>query len=188
MENSDLGAPGARQYIESVSDLRKQKDSFFREDASSPLPVEMRAAFQGLEYYPVDPSWALMLPFVKDPSLETVSISTNTGEVRRLTREGYVEFVHKGQTARLHLYREQDGSRAPGSYWMPFVDAGAGRETYPAGRYLDVEVQPDGTVILDFNLAYNPYCAYGLNFVCPLAPRENRVPFLISAGEKGFHR
>jgi uncharacterized protein (DUF1684 family) len=72
---------------------------------------------------------------------------------------------------------------------MPFMDSQAGRETYGSGRYLDIEEQPEGNSIylIDFNAAYNPYCAYGKGYSCPMTPRENRLGIPIPVGEKSFH-
>ena len=70
--------------------------------------------------------------------------------------------------------------------FIPFVDAQAGKETYGAGRYLDPEVLPDGRLVLDFNLAYNPYCAYNERYSCPIPPAENRLEAVIQAGEKSY--
>ena len=112
---------------------------------------------------------------------------TSTGEERRYSKLGTVEIEHDGARGRLGLYRPMETAAGEDSVWVPFIDAAAGKETYPAGRYVDAEMLPDGTVLIDFNLAYNPYCAYGWEgYSCPLTPRENRLPFAVPAGEKGF--
>ncbi len=87
----------------------------------------------------------------------------------------------EGQEAELTLYSNQDG------FFLPFADNLAGKETYPAGRYIEPEQLADGKFLVDFNLAYNPYCAYNDAWSCPLTPAENRLKVAIRAGEKIFH-
>lgn len=176
------------EYVRSVLEWRAEKERFFKGGPDSPVPAALTASLRPLEYYDVDPAWRLQLPFVKDPNPETIVLITNTGERRSYARLGRVEFDRDGAHVRLHLYWEigRAGERRP--LWAPFVDAGAGRETYPAGRYVDAELLPDGTALVDFNLAYNPYCAYGWgSYSCPLTPRENRLSIAVRAGERGFH-
>ena len=176
-------------YAEEVLAHRRWKDALFKSGSKSPAPGALRAHLAPLEYYPVDPAWRLRLPVIRYPRPETFRLITNTGEARAISRVGRVEFARDGTNVKLQLYREVDEDSPAERVWVPFIDAGSGRETYPAGRYLDGELMADGTVLLDFNLACNPYCAYGWNgYSCPLAPRENRLPIAVRAGEKGFHR
>jgi uncharacterized protein (DUF1684 family) len=177
----------AGDYASQVHGARREKEIFFRDSPQSPAPASLRSTLAPLEYYPIDPSWRLTLPLRKDPRRPRLRIVTSSGELRRIVREGTVTFSREGRTLSLALYREED-QPSEGGYWVPFVDAAAGRETYPAGRYLDVRPEVDGRVVLDFNYAYNPYCAYGWNYSCPMAPPENRLPIVVAAGEKGFHR
>ncbi len=104
-----------------------------------------------------------------------------------MRREGHVEFMRDGVLVKLALFHILDDPVPENSLWLGFADAGSGKETYPGGRYIDTELRSDGTVLLDFNYAYNPYCAYGYAFSCPLAPSENRLKVPVRAGEKGFH-
>jgi uncharacterized protein (DUF1684 family) len=108
-------------------------------------------------------------------------MQTTTGDVQTYERFGRVRFPVAGEEAALTIYRNENG------FFLPFVDALAGNETYGAGRYLEPEELPDGTLLVDFNLAYNPYCAYNENWSCPITPAENRLKVPIRAGEKVFH-
>ena len=129
------------------------------------------------------------MPFQRYPNPETMAMITSVGENRPMKRLGQIEFDREGARIKLQLYRAVDTERDENSLWIPFADAGAGRETYVAGRYVEADLLPDGTVLVDFNRAYNPYCAYGwVNYSCPMTPHENRIPIAIRAGEKGFHR
>ena len=107
-------------------------------------------------------------------------MQTSSGDARAYLRYGRLRFTLDGQDVALTLYADVDS----GAFFLPFVDALRGRETYGAGRYLDPEPLADGQFLVDFNLAYNPYCAYNDDWSCPLTPVENWLPVPIRAGEK----
>ncbi len=113
-------------------------------------------------------------PFTEQDDL---LIETTTGEKRVYLRYGEFRFLVEGVEARLTIYETDHG------FFLPFVDVNASRETYGAGRYLDPEPLPGGRFHVDFNLAYNPYCAYAPKWSCPLTPFENRLSVAIRAGE-----
>ncbi|MBZ0286523.1 MAG: DUF1684 domain-containing protein [Anaerolineae bacterium] len=157
---------------------RRQKDQFFKTHPQSPLTPEQQALFTSLSYY--DPNPALDLTVTIEPIADGqfVPIQTTTGEVRQYKRYGQFTFDVDGQEARLTVYEADYG------FFLPFVDAGAGTETYPAGRYLEPEYLGDNRFHIDFNHAYSPYCAYGEGWSCPITPAENRLKVAIRAGEK----
>ena len=115
------------------------------------------------------------------PVKEKVEMQTTTGDVQTYERFGRFHFQAEGQEAELTIFQSSNG------FFLPFVDSLAGKETYPAGRYLEPEPLADNRFIVDFNLAYNPYCAYNEMWSCPITPLENRVKVPIRAGEKIFH-
>jgi uncharacterized protein (DUF1684 family) len=177
------------EYIASVLEHRSHRDAFFAKGKDSPVPAGEKASWPPLQYFPVDPSWRLTLRFFPEPKPRDLTLPSSAGENRHYWRLGRVTIEREGMRHDLFAYRAADSKRGETSLWIPFVDAEAGRETYPAGRYLDADLLPDGTVLVDFNLAYNPYCAYGWSrYSCPLTPRENRLPFAVKAGERGYHR
>lgn len=163
--------------------FRREKDEFFRSSPYSPLTPEQRRDFHGLRYFPPSPELALVVEVEEFTKKAIISMQTNTGDVQSYERYGEFRFRVEGEDARLTLYHSEQG------YFLPFSDALAGRETYPAGRYLEPEELPDGRFSVDFNLAYNPYCAYNDRWSCPITPAENRLKVAIRAGEKIFaHR
>jgi uncharacterized protein (DUF1684 family) len=107
-------------------------------------------------------------------------MQTSTGEVQTHQKYGRFKFTVEGQAAELTIYAGENG------YFLPFADSLAGTETYGAGRYLEPEPLGEGKFLVDFNVAYNPYCAYNQNFSCPIPPKENRLKVAIRAGEKVF--
>ncbi len=167
-----------------MSDLqafRNEKDDFFGHHPQSPLTREQRRNFQGLNYFPEDESLRLEVKVEEFPAKERIQMQTTTGDVQIYERFGRFCFQVDGQDAELTIYRSPDG------FFLPFVDSLAGRETYPAGRYLEPESLPGNCFLVDFNLAYNPYCAYNEMWSCPITPLENRLKVPVRAGEKLFH-
>ena len=161
---------------------RSAKDAFFRSSPHSPLPQEARVSFEGLAYFPVDATYrveAIELGPYEGDGPEDFAIPTSDGDLRPARRAGSLQFELGGRALSLTAY-----DLGSGGLFVPFQDATSGSETYGAGRYLDLEPEPDGTYILDFNLAYHPYCAYSPDYSCPLTPAENRLPVPIAAGER----
>lgn len=160
--------------------FRKEKDNFFA-GGHSPLPEDVRLAFDGLKYF--DPDENLDLELVVDPSDgEAIEVQTSDGGTRRYTRAGLVSFDVNGEEVQLTLFTTAGDS----GYFLPFRDATSGKESYGAGRYLDLDEAVDGKIAIDFNMAYNPYCAYSEAYSCPLPPSENWLTVPIKAGEKNY--
>jgi uncharacterized protein (DUF1684 family) len=164
-----------------IQEFRSEKDDFFVHSPQSPLDHEQQRAFQGLRYFPENPSLRIEVPVEVFPTQEIISIQTTGGVPQSYRRYGRFKFTVGSESAELTLYASEDG------YFLPFVDSMAGKETYPAGRYIEVEKLANGKFLVDFNLAYNPYCAYNDQWSCPLTPAENRLKVPIRAGEKIFH-
>jgi uncharacterized protein len=170
-----------------VLQVRRDRDRAFRSGTESPIPAKDKTRFQGLDYFPLNPALRFHLKLNRYPSPEHVRLTTNTGEIREGLRYGFFEFNIDGLPCRLHAYR-MDGGEDPGHPYLfiPFKDATTGKDSYEAGRYLDLPENTSGVYDLDFNQAYNPYCAYGGDFSCPVPPDENRLTVAIAAGEKKY--
>ncbi len=179
--------------MNSLVEQRRQKDAFFKTNPYSPLLPEQQARFDHLTYYEPDPALEFDLTPEEFAEKDNIRMQTSTGDTRYYQRWGKVRFQVDGQDAELTLFY------APGdsTFFVPFMDATSGKETYGAGRYLDLERSPDGRVHVDFNEAYNPYCAYNEPLAlaaaagreprvwsCPIPPKENRLKVPIRAGEK----
>jgi uncharacterized protein (DUF1684 family) len=173
-----------------VERLRAEKDRFFKESTHSPIPPEERASFEGLSYYAYNPDLVFEVELDELEAPEDVVMATSVGGEEVLyNKVGYLEFEVEGQRQRLYAYQsahEHEAGRP--TLFVPFRDATSGKETYGAGRYLEVEVSPSGRYVLDFNLAYNPYCAYSDAYICPLPPPENWLQVEIRAGEKSYRK
>lgn len=171
-----------------LQDLRDQIDDFLAHHPQSPLTRQQKDAFRGLDYYDDDHSMTFTVPverFADDEPL--MEMETSTGDRRLYRRWGRFHFTVDGTEATLTIYSDPDGT----DFFLPFRDVTSGKETYGAGRYMDNHrpgLQPisETEVEVDFNFAYNPYCAYNPNFSCPLPPAENWLKVPIRAGEKKF--
>lgn len=157
---------------------RREKDMFFKSSEQSPLSEDQQAQFDGLRYYDPNPDLDLVVDVERIEDGSAILFQTTTGELRRYTRFARFTASIDGQDVTLTIYE------TPFGYFLPFVDGGAPDETYPAGRYLEPERLTATRFHVDFNLAYNPYCAYSAGFSCPLTPPENRVSVRIRAGER----
>lgn len=157
---------------------RREKDRLFKHSSQSPLTPEQQDKFTSLSYYDYNADLDLKLTIEPIADGKFISLQTTTGDARQFKRYGRFSFSVEGQEVELTLYEADYG------FFLPFVDAGAGTETYPAGRYLEPEYLGDNRFHIDFNNAYNPYCAYGEGWSCPITPAENRLKVNLRAGEK----
>jgi uncharacterized protein len=169
-----------------ILEERLAKDAAFKSDKESPLREEDRAGFHRLLYYPVDSNLKFSAVLHRYPGPKQVRLTSNSGEIRRGLRYGYFEFQVDGVTCRLQVYRLEDSPENGASLFIPFRDATTGSETYAAGRYIDLKENISGIYDLDFNRAYNPYCAYNSTYSCPIPPEENTLKVPIRAGEKKY--
>jgi uncharacterized protein len=164
-----------------LQEFRKMKDQFFAEDGNSPLTPEQKRTFKGLKYFPPNPDLNLEVTVDEYTDKQRIEMQTTTGDIQVYERYGKFSFMVDGQPSELTIYHSSDG------FFLPFVDSLARKDTYPAGRYLEPEPVGKNRFRVDFNLAYNPYCAYNEYWSCPLTPFENRLRVPIRAGEKLFH-
>jgi uncharacterized protein (DUF1684 family) len=139
-------------------------------------------SWKGLEFYPVKPSYVLEGPLIRRAKPVPVEIPDTGGEKRKAENIGYFLVDLGAGPEKLSVYRMLES----GSLFLPFLDATTGAETYPAGRYLELEKLGGDRYRLDFNLAYNPYCAYGGDWSCPVTPESNRLKAAVRAGERGY--
>jgi uncharacterized protein (DUF1684 family) len=164
-----------------LASFRKRRDVHFKESDNSPLTADQKAVFTGLRYFPENPelAFALELDTSGEGIEEVLTIGTVSGEAKTYIRAGRVHFTVDGTPTTLTVFKDTNR----GHFFVPFRDATAGSECYSVGRYLEPRALPDGRLSIDFNQAYNPYCAYNEGWSCPIPPMENRIPVAIRAGE-----
>jgi uncharacterized protein (DUF1684 family) len=166
---------------------RKERDAFFKSHQRSPLLPQDKNNFKGLKYYPFDPKYVFsgqierFVFHINNPKYYATFL-TNKGTNKRYLRYGKFHIRLGGKEYTLEIYK----SILSDMLFIPFKDETNEKETYEGGRYIDAEILPDYKMVLDFNMAYNPSCAYNEKFVCVLPPRENMLGVEIQAGERNF--
>jgi uncharacterized protein (DUF1684 family) len=161
-----------------IEEFRREKDEFFEISHHSPFTPAQKQMFDGLKYFDPNPDLDLEVEINEFDDKDQIQMQTTTGGVQTYRRFGEFEVEVEGETATLTIYHNENG------YFLPFVDGLADEETYPAGRYLEPESLGGNRFHVDFNYAYNPYCAYNEQWSCPITPSENRIDVPIRAGEK----
>jgi uncharacterized protein (DUF1684 family) len=176
-------APDDTGYLKQIEEARAYKDSFFRNDADSPVPEMRKDLLLPLRYYPPDLRYVVPAVLQLADERPVFEMPTSTGKLRKMQRVGVLEFTLDGQQMTLGAFVEA-GTQRISQLFVPFADLTTGGETYFAGRYLDIHRTPTGLYTIDFNEAYNPYCAYNEEFDCPFPPPSNRLQVAIEAGEQ----
>jgi uncharacterized protein (DUF1684 family) len=166
--------------MDDLQEFRSEKDEYFRHSHHSPLSPSQQREFNGLRYFDPNPELNLIVDVEEFDDKDQMQMQTTTGGVQTYERFGSFSFESEGDSASLTIYHNENG------FFVPFVDALAGEETYPAGRYLEPEPAGEGSFHVDFNYAYNPFCAYNEAWSCPITPAENRIDVPVRAGEKIF--
>jgi uncharacterized protein (DUF1684 family) len=181
--SSGPSAPDDGDYADRLAAARIAKDQQFREASDSPVPKEKRDAFLPLPYFPVDPAYTVPAALKLSDDRPVFEMPTSTGALRKMQLVGTLEFTFEGERRSLGAFVE-DGTQQITNLFVPFADLTTGMDTYAAGRYLDIEPTTTGYYTIDFNRAYNPYCAYNATYECPFPPPSNRLNVAIRAGEK----
>ena len=182
---SGPGAPDPAKQLNAIAERRVATDRFMRESEESPIPPEKKDTLLPLQYYEPDPSYSAPARLELTPSDErpVAEMPTSTGGIARYERVGFLRFTLKGQQFSLGAF-VPEGTQRVSELFIPFADETSGGETYSAGRYLNLVPTSTGLYQIDFNYAYNPYCAYNAQYECPFPPRSNRLNIAIRAGEK----
>ena len=170
-------------YDEEIAIWRADKDRFMRESPESPVVQADRAAFPQLPYFPINPMYRVPASLAVARSADILEMQTSTGQRRRMQRIGALEFTLKGQPLKLTAFAEAADTELQ-RLFVPFHDLTNGTDTYPGGRYLDLERTATGLYDLDFNRAYHPFCLFNAKYDCPVPPRENRLAIPVRAGEQ----
>jgi uncharacterized protein (DUF1684 family) len=173
--------PGAA-YVATLQKERAAKDEAFRRQIDQPVPADRQQTYLPLKYFPVDPAYAVTASFTPAPARTPLQMPTSTGKLRDVEQVGTLAFTLKGQALSLGAFVEVGDP--PNRLFVPFTDLTSGTETYPAGRYLELDRTVTGIYVIDFNRAFHPYCYYNDSYDCPYPPPANRLPIPVRAGEK----
>ena len=178
------------KYIDSIEGLRAKSIAEFANPDKTPLDsLHFYSAYHDPVYFPVNPAFRIKAKFSIDTTGEIFGMATNTARKPNYRVYGHLHFMIGDTAQRLTVYQNVDYMDDPeygNLLFLPFRDKTNGKTTYGAGRYLDIPTPASDTIYLDFNKAYNPYCAYADRWSCPLVPFENHLEVSILAGEKKY--
>jgi len=171
-----------KDYVSKLAAERGSKDAMFERE-NEPVPPTRKKDLLPLAYFPIDPDYNVAASLDPSNDQTIVEIPTSAGGADKFRRVGTLRFVLKGQSMKLTAFAPA-AARTVDRLFVPFSDLTSGTETYPAGRFMDLDRTATGIYEVDFNRAYNPYCYYNPTWECPLPPSENRLKVPIRAGER----
>lgn len=180
--------PEQKEYIKTIEDKRELTDEWMETDPNSPFNYKAKIPFNGLNYFDVDPSFVFKSKITEYDEKVDIPIFGTKGEERAALRFGYLSFNKDGKEFKLNLYANM-GQDSSIYYSIWFTDKTTAKESYGVGRYLSFELDPnkDHIYTIDFNLAFNPYCAYSSDYSCAIPTRDDYLNLAITAGEKIYH-
>jgi uncharacterized protein (DUF1684 family) len=174
----------------SAESFQKELNAEFASKDKSPLEAADRATFKGLDFFPVSDKYFVVAEFVRTENEKPFPMKTSTERRPMYEKYGEISFTLDGKPLKLNVYRSIDLSQKEeykDELFLPFSDLTSGNESYLGGRYIDLKIPDGNTLAIDFNKAYNPYCAYNHRYSCPAVPQENDLTVAIRAGVKKFH-
>jgi len=176
------------------TEYQQKLNAVFKDASKSPLKNKDLKSFKGLDFFPVDSSYIIIASIEKTPDTPFLGMATNTEEKSYYRKFGILTFTLKEKEMQLTLYEsleESENTVFEDYLFLPFTDETSGSDSYGGGRYMDVfksKINTNGTLELNFNNTYNPYCAYNDDYSCPLTPRDNHLSMEILAGVKDFKK
>jgi uncharacterized protein (DUF1684 family) len=188
VHGQDPGAGPA--WPDSAEAYWAEMEAEFRDPVHSPLTAEDRAHFEHLDRFAYDPRYRVMATFKPARKAKEFQMKTSTERLPLYRPYGTLAFTLDGRKFKLPIYQNVDLIKKAGyenHLFLPFTDLTNGDETYGGGRYIDLKGPITGPVAIDFNVAYNPYCAYSDRYSCPIPPLENHIDAPVRAGVKKFH-
>ncbi|SHJ19843.1 DUF1684 domain-containing protein [Flavobacterium terrae] len=180
----------AQKKLETSLEYQQNLNKEFADSTSSPLAAEDLKVFKALDFYPIDEKYIVEAKFIRAKREKVFEMKTTTTRLPKYKKYGELHFILEGKSFKLNVYQNLDLIKKPGFkdyLFLPFTDLTCGKESYIGGRYLDARIPKKDVMIIDFNKAYNPYCAYNHKYSCPLVPLENDLDIEIKAGVKKFH-
>ncbi|TYA97871.1 DUF1684 domain-containing protein [Seonamhaeicola marinus] len=177
--------------IKGETEYQRAQNAKFKDVTESPLTDKDRKKFTGLDFFKVDSSYVVSARFKRTPNEISFKMKTTTNRRPEYVKYGELSFTLKGKDLKLDIYQNQELIQKEGYedyLFLPFLDETNGVETYGGGRYIDARIPEGDTMVINFNEAYNPYCAYSERYSCPVVPRQNYLRVRIEAGVKAFEK
>ncbi len=175
----------AQSYEETIQTYQQALDKEYKDPEESPLTKKDRKKFKGLPFFPINEKYRVEARFERMVNAAPFQMKTTTDRLPTYEVFGLAHFTFEGKEYTLQLYqshRLREMEKYKNHLFLPFTDQTNGNESYGGGRFLDLEIPDGDTIVIDFNKAYNPYCAYNHIYSCPIPPAENDLPFKILAG------
>jgi uncharacterized protein (DUF1684 family) len=173
-----------------VEKFQKELNAEYSDSKTSPLMAEDLAQFKSLEFFPANEKAFVVAQFIRTPDEKPFGMPTSTTRMPMYVKYGEARFQLEGKDFKLNIYRNIELSKKEeykDHLFLPFSDLSSGKESYLGGRYIDLKIPTGYSIVIDFNLSYNPYCAYNYKYSCPKVPLENDLDIEIKAGVKKFH-
>lgn len=170
--------------------FQQELNAEFTNAQTSPLTAEDLANFKSLDFYPINEKAFVIAQFVRTENEKPFGMPTSTARKPLYVKYGEAHFTMDGKQLKLNIYRNIELSKQEeykDHLFLPYSDLTSGKESYIGGKYIDLKIPAGNTIVIDFNLSYNPYCAYNYKYSCPKVPLENDLPIEILAGVKKFH-
>ncbi|MFC0605309.1 DUF1684 domain-containing protein [Winogradskyella pulchriflava] len=186
-----VGCAQEKQTIVGETEWQKKQNADFKDATKSPLKDKDRKTFKGLDFYKFDSTYVVTAKLTRTPDAKPFKMKTTTERRPDYVQYGVVTFTLKGQEYQLNIYQNLgllDTEGYEDYLFLPFLDDTNGNGSYAGGRYTEARIPEGDTIIIDFNTAYNPYCAYNEKYSCPIVPRENYLATEIKAGVKAFKK
>lgn len=180
-------AESPEAYVEKIEKERERQFKFIRFNIESPLTEEQKQSFTKLTFFDIDPQYKVKARLNPIENKKVREVPLTDGSKQRYIEHAFAEFELGGKTNKLLLLQAMDEADKR-NFFLAFADATSAGETYGGGRYLNVRQDGKTSITIDFNLAYNPYCAYNPDFACPIPPKENILEIPILAGEKNYSK
>lgn len=174
-------------YRNTIEAERERQFKFLKYNLDSPLTEKQQEALDSLDFYPIDPDYKVRARMEPVPNRNMIEVPMTDGSVERYIRHSFAVFDLKGKPVKLLLLQAEDETDRR-NFFLAFADETSADETYGGGRYLNLRQDGQSSITIDFNLAYNPYCAYNPDFACPIPPKENILEIPIRAGEKNYDK
>lgn len=177
--------------ISALKTYQESQNTIFKSKESSPLTNADRAKFKSLDFFEIDLNYSVTATFVRTDNTTPFLMKTSTDRLPEYVKYGELHFKLKGKALVLNVYQSpstKENSEYADYLFVPFTDETNGETSYGGGRYLDFKIPESKTVVIDFNKAYNPYCAYSSRYSCPIPPIENHLKIAITAGVKAYNK
>ena len=180
----------AQKDVAAAEKFQSELNKSYADSLKSPLMKDDLKHFKGLDFYPIDEKYIVEAIFIRTKKEKSFKMKTTTSRTPIYKKYGELHFSIDGKELKLNVYQNVDLKKKPGYddyLFLPFSDLTCGKDSYIGGRYIDMRIPKSGKVTIDFNQAYNPYCAYNYEYSCPIVPLENDLDIEINAGVKKFH-